>query len=202
MFFGRKDSGGQVGARRSDAGSHLRLCIPHPSLEYSVFACPKARSDSLAFLWLCFVTSRPETYSFWSCERQMGVPHSATIFCRWLPARRNRGPMFRIPLRRAMPRRRRPSEQPLPRPAAVIAWTLLVSTGCSSYSNPTNHGTASIVISATSEALTHTSTVRLVAVVVASMGAANVLKSRPQYCVVQFDSRKGRLSGNTLGSRN
>jgi hypothetical protein len=44
--------------------------------------------------------------------------------------------------------------------STVTAWTLLASTGCSSYSNPTNHGTASVVTT-TSGALMHTSTVRL-----------------------------------------
>lgn len=45
--------------------------------------------------------------------------------------------------------------------STVIAGVLLASTGCSNYSNPTNRGTASIVVTATSGVLTHTSTVRL-----------------------------------------
>jgi len=46
----------------------------------------------------------------------------------------------------------------------LIAGTLLASTGCGSYSsasNPMNLGIASIVVSAQSGALTHTTTINL-----------------------------------------
>ncbi len=55
--------------------------VPHarvmPTVPRSCSSARILRSDYLAFLWLCFVTSHPEAYRVWSGERHMRVRYSA-----------------------------------------------------------------------------------------------------------------------------